>query len=296
MIILLGETGYVGSAFAKELHQRNIAFRGVSRQEVDYTHQDQLVTLIRETKASFLINAAGYTGKPNVDACEIHKAECLAGNAVLPGTIRDACEATDTPWGHVSTGCIYTGRRSDGGGFTETDRPNFCFRTDNCSWYSGCKALGEECLDGAENAFLWRLRIPFNHEDSSRNYLSKLVRYERLLEAENSISHLGEFVSACCQTWQKRVPFGTYNITNTGAVTARQAVELIQRELGLDKTFSFFESEEEFMELAAKTPRSNCVLDNAKLLETGIEMSSVEEAIQDSLRNWQPQNNDKATG
>ena len=31
--------------------------------------------LIRETKPTFLINAAGYTGKPNVDACEKHKAD-----------------------------------------------------------------------------------------------------------------------------------------------------------------------------------------------------------------------------
>ena len=38
----------------------------------------------------FLINAAGYTGKPNVDACELHKADCLMGNAVLPGIIAQA--------------------------------------------------------------------------------------------------------------------------------------------------------------------------------------------------------------
>ena len=65
--------------------------------------------------------------KPNVDACEVHKAECLAGNAVLPGTIAQACEAANVPWGHVSSGCIYTGSRPDGSGFTEEDAPNFSF-------------------------------------------------------------------------------------------------------------------------------------------------------------------------
>lgn len=289
MILLLGSSGYVGTAFQRQLKSRKLLYRGVSRREVDYTDRDTLVKLIRDTNASFLINAAGYTGRPNVDACELHRAECLQGNAVLPGLIREACEICELPWGHVSSGCIYTGRRDDGRGFRESDRPNFGFRTDNCSFYSGCKALGEECLHGAERAYVWRLRIPFSHQDSSRNYLSKLLRYERLLEAENSISHLEEFVGACVGCWQRRVPYGVYNVTNSGAITTRQVCELIRQHLFPEKQFAFFRSEEEFMRLAANTPRSNCVMDNSKLLSTGIEMSDVEDAIIASLKSWTPQ-------
>lgn len=287
MILLLGHTGYVGGEFQRQLAAQKITHRCVSRAQHNYTCRDTLIELIRETQAEFVINSAGYTGKPNVDACELHKAECLDGNAVLPGTIREACEmAGNVPWGHVSSGCIYTGRRHDGLGFTETDEPNFCFRTNNCSWYSGTKALGEECLADAENTYVWRLRIPFNEHDSPRNYLSKVVRYERLLEAENSISHLTEFVSACLQSWQRRVPFGTYNVTNTGHITTRQVTQWIQQHLLPEKTYDFFESEAEFMQVAAKTPRSNCVMDNSKLLATGIKMRSVEDAIAQSLRDW----------
>lgn len=286
MILLLGATGYVGTAFAQLLESRDEPFRGISRREFDYTDRDSLIGLLRGTKATFLINAAGYTGKPNVDACELHKAECLEGNAVLPGVIREACEATGTPWGHVSSGCIYTGARPDGRGFTEEDPPNFSFRTNNCSFYSGSKALGEECLEGAEETYVWRLRIPFNHEDSSRNYISKILRYQRLLEAENSISHLNEFVDACLNCWLKRVPYGTYNVTNTGSITTRRVTELINQHLLPDKQFDFFATEKEFMQLAAKTPRSNCIMDNSKLLAAGIEMSPVEEAVEQALKNW----------
>ena len=289
MILLLGATGYVGSAFQQLLDQRSVEYHSISRREIDYTDRDSLIDLIRESQPSFLINAAGYTGKPNVDACELHKAQCLQGNAVLPDTIREACELTGLSWGHVSSGCIYTGNKEDGSGFAEEDPPNFCFRTNNCSFYSGCKALGEECLWGAENVYVWRLRIPFNHEDSSRNYLSKLMRYQRLLEAENSISHVAEFVDACLQCWTKRVPFGTYNVTNTGSVTTRRVTELIHEHLMPEQKFEFFTSEAEFMQVAARTPRSNCVMDNSKLLATGINMSFVEEAIVNSLKNWQPE-------
>lgn len=286
MILLLGSSGYVGSAFRKLLDARSLSYRCVSRADLGGFEAERLTKIIRESHATFLINAAGYTGKPNVDACELHKTDCVLGNVVLPSAIRDACEPLGLPWGHVSSGCIYTGAKPNGEGFRENDPPNFCFRTNNCSFYSGCKALGEECLEQSTSTFVWRLRIPFDNIDSSRNYLSKLVRYERLLQATNSISQLQEFVSACLECWIRKVPFGLYNVTNTGSVTTKEVVEQIKKHRRIEKSFQFFESEKEFMELAAKTPRSNCVLDNSKLLSTGIKMSTVEEAISQALASW----------
>src|SRR5690606_31933173 len=212
--------------------------------------------------------------------------ECLFGNAVLPGRIAEACDAAGVPWGHVSSGCIYTGARPDGSGFTETDTPNFSFRTNNCSFYSGTKALGEEVLSGRDNVYIWRLRIPFDHNEGPRNYLTKLMRYQRLLAATNSISQLHEFVAATFACWEKRVPFGIYNVTNPGQVTTREVVDLIRQSGVCTKDFSFFKDEGEFMQTAAKTPRSNCVMDSSKLQATGISMTEVREAIARDLANW----------
>ena len=223
-------------------------------------------------------------GSPNVDACEDAKYECLQGNAVLPGIIREVCEDLKIPWGHVSSGCIYSGKRPDGKGWTEEDEPNFSFRSPPCSFYSGTKALGEEVLEGAENCFVWRLRIPFNHEPSPRNYLQKLLNYENLLEAENSVSHLEEFCQKCIECFDKDVEPGVYNMTNPGSITTSQVTEWMIEEGLTDKKFNFFKSEEEFMEKAAKTPRSNCVLDTTKAEKAGIGMRPVEEAMIDSIR------------
>lgn len=289
MILLLGAGGYIGSAFVRKFDSEEIDYRAVSRAEVDGTDRDALIALLRDTRPAFLINAAGFTGKPNVDACEDSKAECLLGNAVLPGIIRQACQACQIPWGHVSSGCIYSGTRPDGGGFKESDPPNFSFRAGRCSFYSGSKALGEECLQGADSVYVWRLRIPFNHLDSPRNYLSKILRYERLLNVTNSITQLDEFVSACLHCWNHRVPFGIYNVTNTGFVTTQQVAEKISDRLGRSKPSEFFRDESQFLQECARTPRSSCVLDNAKLLSTGAVMSDVQVAIDDALRRWVPQ-------
>ena len=174
-------------------------------------------------------------------------------------------------------------------GFTETDPPNFSFRSPPCSFYSGTKALGEEAIAGLGRSYIWRLRIPFDEFDNARNYLSKVQRYSKVYDNVNSISHRRDFVSACLNTWQKQVPFGTYNVTNPGAVTTRQVVEAIERVLKPARPFEFWESDEEFYKVAAKTPRSNCIMDVTKLLAAGIKIRPVEEALEDSLRNWQPE-------
>ncbi|MEC9123579.1 MAG: sugar nucleotide-binding protein, partial [Verrucomicrobiota bacterium] len=196
---------------------------------------------------------------------------------------RESCEATGIPWGHVSSGCIYSGERPGGGGWTETDEPNFSFRSPPTSFYSGSKALGEEVLEGADDCFIWRLRIPFDHEVHPRNYLQKLLHYETLLEAENSISHLDEFVESCLKCFESGVEHGTYNLTNQGSITTSQVVGWMQEAGVADKEFRFFEDDDDFMSKVASTPRSNCILDTTKAERAGVGMRPVEEAVREAL-------------
>ena len=284
MFLILGSSGYVGSKIFHFLTKNERDVIGISRSEIDYTNPKILKEFLRSKKPRFLINAAGYTGKPNVDACELAKADCLDGNAVLPGVIRQVCEELKITWGHVSSGCIYSGRRSDSKGWTEDDSPNFSFRSPPCSFYSGSKALGEEVLEGAENCYIWRLRIPFNEERSPRNYLQKLLNYDSLLEAENSVSHIDEFCQKCVESIEKEVEPGIYNMTNPGSVTTSQVTEWMREEGVTDKQFQFFEDEQHFMNKAAKTLRSNCVLDTSKAEMAVIGMGPVEEAMRETLQ------------
>ena len=60
MISLIGH-GYVGKHIAKELQLQGIPFEW-------FTHKDRI-----PSSSLAIINAAGYTGVPNVDACEINK-------------------------------------------------------------------------------------------------------------------------------------------------------------------------------------------------------------------------------
>jgi nucleoside-diphosphate-sugar epimerase len=312
-ILILGGAGYIGSAFIEEFHRRAWEYRVLRRSDADYTQFPVLLELLRRERFDFLVNCAGFTGKPNVDACELAKADTLVGNTLLPQTIAHACAAAGVPWGHVSSGCIYSGAKilgNDGTlrvekdmtrpemralaethperilGFTEEDTPNFSFRDGPCSFYSGTKALGEEAIAGIGTSYVWRLRIPFDEFDGVRNYLSKVQRYAKVYDNLNSISHRADFTKACLDLWLMGAPAGIYNVTNPGWVTTRRVVERIEGILRPSRRFEYWENDEEFYRVAAKTPRSNCVMDATKLLRAGVKIRPVEEALEHALRNW----------
>jgi dTDP-4-dehydrorhamnose reductase len=312
VILLLGASGYIGQAFARELRARSDRFVPLTRKAIDYTKFELLFDYMRRMKPTFVINAAGLTGLPNVDACEIAREATLAANTLLPQTIARACMMTNTPWGHVSSGSIYSGavisrngrkqveknlndpdtRRiiaeqpENVYGFTEWDEPNFSFRHSPSSFYSGSKALAEETIHNVGESYIWRPGIPFNRHEEHRNFLWRIQQYPRVHDSISSLSHVGDFVRACLNLYEKQAPYGIYNVINPGIITTRQVVDMIQTILRPNRSFEFWKDDEEFYRYGAKTPRSNCILDITKLQGAGVEMRPVSEALEDSLHTW----------
>jgi dTDP-4-dehydrorhamnose reductase len=310
MILLLGATGYLGQAFAAEMRRRRLDFAPLTREAVNYTRLETLFSYVRKTRPTFIINAAGFIGAPNVDACEIFRSETVHANTLLPQTVARVCYLTNTPWGHVSSGCIFTGAkvRAHGSiqierdinraelrelfedapeafeGFTEIDEPNFSFRSPTYNFYSGSKALAEEGLRWFGKGYLWRPRPLFDEFEHPRNVLSRLQAQDRIRDVVNSLSHRGDFVQACLDLWESKAPFGTYHVVNPGAVSGRQIAGMIQRKLKPGRSFEFWQSDEAFR--AGRAPRPNGILDASKLLAAGVRLRPLREALEDSLGKW----------
>jgi dTDP-4-dehydrorhamnose reductase len=317
MILLLGASGYIGRTFASELRRRGQSFIPLARRAFDYTRFDHLFDYLRTMKPDFLINAAGYAGTASAADSREERDKMMAVNAVLPQMIARVCSITKTPWGHVSSGEIYSGARvlADGGwrtetdlsrpdlrqlfdaepdrfhGYTELDDPNFSFRHSTSNFYSGTKALAEEAIREIGQTYIWRPRFPFNEWDDPSNWLSRLKKQTVVEDQINSVSHVEDFVKAALDLWEIRAPFGIYNVTNPGAVTTRQLVEGLRRA---------GKAEWQFASGEAGPARSNCILDVNKLLNTGVKIRPVGEAVKDSLNRLRlasrPSGNSTAAG
>jgi hypothetical protein len=72
-------------------------------------------------------------------------------------------------------------------------------------------------------------------------------------------------------------------------VTTSEVVAMIKEAGVCEKEFRFFDSEADFMAKAAKTPRSNCVMDSSKAIHADLQLTPIRDAIRQSLESWVPQ-------
>lgn len=241
MITLIGH-GYVGTAIAIELGRQKVPFH--------WRHHEEALAST-SSPPDVVINAAGFTGTPNVDECEHRKAETIVGSIVFPLAIERRYYGI--PIVHITSGCVYNGYKP--GGWTEEDEPNFDFT--NGSFYSGVKALEQDVLDSTRN-YLLRIRLPFGRDDHPKNYLTKLKKYERLIDVRNSLSCV-EDVARAAVFFAVNLPApGIYNVVNRGDVFTHDVTALLG---GIRKPWF---TEEEWKR-AVIAPRSNCTLSTEKL-------------------------------
>ena len=288
MYIILGKNGYIAKSFIEELKLRELHYIALSRSEVDYTNFKEFQNFYNinynsvstPTKNSIIINCAGYIGKPNVDACESNKGDTIMGNVVFPTNLANHCSINASTLVQISSGCIYNGYEKN---FSEEDDPNFTFS--NGSFYSGTKALCERMiLKHNPRSYIFRLRIPFDQFESPRNYITKLLKYDNLVDVENSLSHRADFAKYCINLLEKKAPRGIYNVTNKGSVTTKEVVDMIKHHLKPKKDFNFFDDYDKFLSTVA-TPRSNCVLDTSKL-ESFMYIRTAKQAMNDAIAKY----------
>lgn len=309
MILLLGASGYIGRAFAGELRRRGQSFIPLTRSAFDYSRFDFLFGYLRTMKPTFLINAASCNGPSNREPLRSEREEMMAANAILPQMIARVCLLTKTPWGHVSSGEIYSGAKVlengvyrteiDLGrpdlkqlyerepnrfrGFTELDEPNFSFRTAPSNFYSGSKALAEEAIAQIGNLYIWRPRLPFNEQEEQCNWLFRLRTQVSVSNQINSASHVDDFAKAALDLWQIRAPFGIYNITNPGVITTREIYGAMQRGGRAGTEIKMRRAGENSPQDSSAEPSANCILDASKLLNAGVKIRTIGEAVKDAL-------------
>ncbi len=80
-------------------------------------------------KPTHVLNAAGLTGRPNVDWCETHKLETIRANVIGCLNLADVCNTHNIHMTYYGTGCIFHYDEDfpvdSGKGFKESDKPNF---------------------------------------------------------------------------------------------------------------------------------------------------------------------------
>lgn len=263
--LLLG-SGYVAQAYAKAWGVPMLSRKDSDYTDVAYLHQ--YLQGRRAKRPQVVVNCAGMTGRPNIDECETKKGECVEANIALPVNLSRVCAAYDIRFVHISSGCIYQGLDK-----REDDAPD-----EPMSFYSRCKWMAEQAVTG----YVLRIRMPFGYDDNPRSFISKIMRYPRLISEENSLTFLPDLVKATAALLDTAVDPGVYNVVNDGAVTHRDIVEIFNRNGHPFWSPEFIRTED----LGTLAPRSNCTLNTEKLSRV-YRMPNVRARLVDVAKMWE---------
>jgi len=259
-LVFGGKTGWIGQKIVRLLQ---IGGYKVVCAKSRLENREQVLSEIEEVKPDCIINAAGVTGRPNVDWCESHKQETLRANIIGALNLADCAYVSDVYMINLGTGCIYEydGKHPmySGTGFKEEDEPNF-----DGSFYSKTKIMLDKFLLFYPNVLNLRLRMPISDDLHHRNFVTKITKYEKVINIPNSMSVLHDLLPLIPKMAQRKLT-GNYNFVNPGAISHNEVLDLYKEYIDPSFTYKNFTVEEQDGILKAR--RSNNELDANKLLK-----------------------------
>jgi dTDP-4-dehydrorhamnose reductase len=181
------------------------------------------------------------------------------------------CNQYKIPVIHIGSGCIYSGYEKE---FTEEDIPNFGIYSNESSYYSKCKHVFETFAKEF-NCYVLRIRIPFTDILTRKNYFSKLLNYDTLINELNSVTSLNDFDEFVVRFISIKPEYGIYNVVNPEPVKAEEVIEILKDNKILNSRWRFIE----LKDLNTKANRSNCVLTTDKIKDLGLQLPNTRTSL-----------------
>lgn len=259
VLVFGGKTGWIGGLMIELMEKEGIECAAA---ESRLENREAVSAELDAYKPSHVLNAAGITGRPNIDWCEDHKPETLRTNVIGTLSLADLCMMKDIHCTIYATGCIFKydddHPLGSGIGFKEDSFPNFAE-----SFYSETKGYMEQMLKCYPNCLILRVRMPISDDLIHRNFVTKIAKYERVVNIPNSMTVLTEMLPASL-AMAKAELLGVYNFTNPGVISHNEVLDLYTKYIDPSYTYKNFTVEEQSKIL--KAGRSNNELDTTKLM------------------------------
>lgn len=274
--LLYGKNGWIGGILQELIKE---AGDEVVLGEARLENREHVLREIEEAKPTRVLNAAGVTGRPNVDWCESNRQTVIRTNVIGCLNLADICHLKGLHCTLYATGCIFEydeeHKMYSGVGFTEEDKANF-----DGSYYSLTKGWVEEMLrEYLDVMCVLRVRMPISDDLTARSFVTKITKYAKVVNIPNSMTVLHDLLPVSLEL-SKRKLAGIYNFCNPGAISHNEILDMYKEYIDPDFTYSNFTVEEQDKILKAR--RSNNELDCTKLVKALPDMEILE--IHDAMR------------
>lgn len=229
-LLITGESGTLGGAFARLCELRGLPYVLTSRARIDVANCNSVYSALRRFKPWAVVNTAGYV---RVDDAEADSTACYRANARGPQILAEACGEMDIQFLTFSSDLVFDGSKK--APYVETDhvRP--------LNIYGKSKALGERLVFGAlPNALVLRTSAffgPWDEHNFLVHMLRTLSRGEVYLASNDTVSptYVPDLVNVALDLLLDRER-GIWHAANEGATTWVRLARRVADRFGLDSS------------------------------------------------------------
>lgn len=270
--LVFGADGWIGCMVVKLLEtQGETVIKATCRADSEDEVDDLLITS-RPDRVICLIGRTHGPGYSTIDYLEQRGklVDNVRDNLLAPFVLAMVCLRHGLHLTYMGTGCIFDGYPEKG--YTEDDEPDFFG-----SSYSVVKGFTDRMMHLFNHSVLnLRLRMPITSDLGPRNFITKIMTYERICSLDNSMSVLPELLPLLVDMSKKRVK-GTVNFTNPGVVSHNEILQMVKDIYDPAFTWKNFSLEDQAKVLLSN--RSNNRLDTTRLQELYPEVTPIKEAV-----------------
>lgn len=284
-VLIYGSRGWIGSQFCELMNNKNIKYTcGIERVDNEERLRKEIMGCKPTHIVSFIGRTHGTIGDKKYTTIDYLEqegklVENVKDNLYAPVMLAIISKEMGIHYTYLGTGCIFKFDDEQGrpfgeeeNGFTEDDKPNFFG-----SGYSVVKGFTDRLMHQmSSNVLNLRIRMPIVEKPNPRNFITKILNYDKICSVPNSMTVLPEMLPYVIQMMEKQIT-GTVNLTNPGLISHNEILEMYKEIVDPSYTWNNFSQEEQRKILAAD--RSNNYLDTTLLESMFPEMDNIKTAI-----------------
>ena len=284
-VLIYGSKGWIGSQFCELMDTHNINYTcGIERVDNEERLREEIILNAPTHIVSFIGRTHGTIGDKKYTTIDYLEQEGklienVKDNLYAPIVLAMISKELGIHYTYLGTGCIFKFNDEEGrpfgeeeNGFTEDDKPNFFG-----SGYSVVKGFTDRLMHQMkDNVLNLRIRMPIIEKPNPRNFITKILNYEKICSVPNSMTVLPELLPYVLKMMENKV-VGTVNLTNPGLISHNEILEMYREIIDNDYKWKNFSQEEQRSILAAD--RSNNYLDTTYLQSMFPEIDNIKVAV-----------------
>lgn len=280
-ILFYGSNGWIGEQFCRILDNNNIVY---IKSKVRADNEKEVEQEITDNKPTHIISFIGRTYGGNFNTIDYLEqpgklVDNIRDNLYAPMVLSVLAKKYNIHFTYLGTGCIFNVDDPNESCKDEDELPDFFG-----SSYSIVKGFTDRLQHMfTENTLNLRIRMPIVNYKHNRNFITKILKYEKICSMSNSMSVLHDMYPIILDMMKNNIT-GTYNMVNKGIISHNEILEMYKKYIDNNFTWSNFTIDEQNKVLLSK--RSNIQLSNDKLYNLYPNIPEIKTSVEKCIKEY----------